>query len=61
MKVGDKIAVTNNLLKQYVKGTVTQMEICFFRVRDEWNGNVYTFHWNDDIEINENVEETIYP
>ena len=60
MQVGDRIVVTDNLLHRYVRGTVTQIETCFFRVQDEWNGNVFTFHWNDTIEIEENVEPVNY-
>lgn len=53
LKVGDTISVKHNLTHIYTRGTVTQVEICFFRVRDNWTGNVSTFHWNDNIEIEE--------
>lgn len=61
MKVGDKIEVKDNLLNESVRGTVIQVEPCFFKVCDNWNGYVSTFHWNDDIEIKENVSLVIYP
>lgn len=51
MKVGDTIEVKDNLLDRSVKGIVTQVEICFFRVRDGRNGGVVTFHWNDNIDV----------
>lgn len=52
LKVGNTVSVTHNLLHIYTRGTVIQTETCFFRVKDDCTGNIHTFHWNDDIEIN---------
>ena len=51
LKVGDVISVTHKLLDTYIRGTIVQVETCYFRIKDDLTGNVHTFHWNDNIEI----------
>ena len=61
MYIGQPVKVIDNTLHRSIEGTVTQIEICFFRVTDNWNGNSHTFHWNDNIDIEEDIELTVYP
>jgi hypothetical protein len=50
MEIGNKVKVIDNLLNNSYIGTVTEIKICYFRIILE-NGNIITYHWNDDIEI----------
>lgn len=50
IQLGDKIQITDNLLKNTNIGIITEVEICYFRITTT-KGTKLTYHWNDDIEI----------